>query len=327
MTTATMQTLQDIPVHPAAKMLPMMSKAEIKQLAEDIEENGMHEPIWLYTDDTGAEFVLDGRNRIAALQLLNLHNANDIQPGNASNPVVNRLEHDSGVDLETFVLSLNVRRRHLTSDQKRKVIKVYLKADPLSKDREVARALGVSPTVVGEVRKEVGASAAQNGQKIASHKPAERAREMILAAPELAQLSQAKGGEATGVSTSVFGRIVAALREEGVIPTPEPKPAKDLTPEEQAEADKKQAEADAKKAEAAAAKKAAAEVKKAEAARKRTTKLIEGIAVQIASLGEDAAALAKMTLTPEQCSIVISKVGLLRDVSLKLQQAAKHSEE
>lgn len=330
MTTTIEQALQDVPVHPAAKMLPMMSKAEIKQLAEDIGENGMHEPIWFYTDDAGNTSVLDGRNRIEALQLLGIHAVNDIQPGTAHAPVANYLDDHSGVDVNTFVLSLNVRRRHLTSDQKRKVIKVYIKALPTSKDREVARALGVSPTIVGEVRKEIGASSAQNGQKIPSHKPAERATEMITAAPELAELSQAKGAEATGVSVSVFGRVVKELREAGVIATPEPAEPKstvDLTPEEQAEADSKAAAAELKKAQAAADRKAASDAKKAQAAEKRTSKLINGIGVQIASLGTDAASLAKLTLTDEQCSIVIAKVGLLRQVSLDLQAAAKHSEE
>jgi hypothetical protein len=39
------------PVHPAAEKLPLMSDAEIDELAKDIEKNGLLEPIIIWVDN------------------------------------------------------------------------------------------------------------------------------------------------------------------------------------------------------------------------------------------------------------------------------------
>ena len=39
------------PIHPAAERLPMMGEAEIKELAKDIEDNGLVEPIIIWVDN------------------------------------------------------------------------------------------------------------------------------------------------------------------------------------------------------------------------------------------------------------------------------------
>ena len=57
----------------------------------------------------------------------------------------------------TFVLSRNVHRRHLTSEQKRQAIAAYLKADPTSSDRKVAKELGVDNKTAAKVRADLEA--------------------------------------------------------------------------------------------------------------------------------------------------------------------------
>jgi ParB-like chromosome segregation protein Spo0J len=49
---------QDRPFHPLANLLPIMDEGRLAELAADIREQGLIEPIAL--DDTGR--VLDGRN-------------------------------------------------------------------------------------------------------------------------------------------------------------------------------------------------------------------------------------------------------------------------
>ena len=39
------------PVHPEAEKLPMMSDAEIKELSDDILENGLQEPVHIWVDN------------------------------------------------------------------------------------------------------------------------------------------------------------------------------------------------------------------------------------------------------------------------------------
>ena len=72
-------------VHPAADLFPLMSESELKELAEDIKQNGLQQPIVIaaigLVDDsregmlpvqTGEykHLLLDGRNRMDALALL-----------------------------------------------------------------------------------------------------------------------------------------------------------------------------------------------------------------------------------------------------------------
>ena len=63
------------------------------------------------------------------------------------------------VDPTTFVLSMNVHRRHLTSAQKRDAIAAFIKADPTTSDRTVAKDLGVSDKTAGKVRADLEARA------------------------------------------------------------------------------------------------------------------------------------------------------------------------
>ena len=50
--------------HTVASLFPMMSEAELLDLAGDIAENGLRESIWLHPDGS----ILDGRNRYLACQ-------------------------------------------------------------------------------------------------------------------------------------------------------------------------------------------------------------------------------------------------------------------
>lgn len=98
-----MQTLDIIQSHPYADIFPMMSDEEYAALEIDIMANGLREPIWLYEGK-----ILDGRNRYKAILELGLA---------MSAP---RIFEDCflGSDPLAFVVSLNLKRRHLTSSQK-----------------------------------------------------------------------------------------------------------------------------------------------------------------------------------------------------------------
>jgi len=70
-------------VHPAIELLPMMSEAELDNLARDIAENGLLEPVVFWADNTAQKesgqfwgldhcpcYLLDGRSRLAAIERL-----------------------------------------------------------------------------------------------------------------------------------------------------------------------------------------------------------------------------------------------------------------
>src|SRR5712671_1568024 len=97
----------DLKFHPLCEMFPLMVEDELDALVEDIRKNGLLEPIITYHGK-----ILDGRNRYRACPLAG---------------VAPRFEPYTGSDPLAFVISKNVRRRHLTQEQKRDVIAKLLK--------------------------------------------------------------------------------------------------------------------------------------------------------------------------------------------------------
>lgn len=91
-------------VHPAADAFPMMSDAELEELAADIAANGLRHPL-VFTHD-GA-MLIDGRNRLRACQIAGVEIADERLP-----------EDWTDAQIIDFIVSANVKRRHLTPSQK-----------------------------------------------------------------------------------------------------------------------------------------------------------------------------------------------------------------
>ncbi|MCH7990597.1 MAG: hypothetical protein IID46_15765 [Planctomycetes bacterium] len=86
--------------HSIANIFPLLGGDELQELADDIRDHGLKEPIWTYEGK-----VLDGRNRSAACVIAGVE------------PELREFKGDSE---EAFrhVWSLNFHRRHLTQSQK-----------------------------------------------------------------------------------------------------------------------------------------------------------------------------------------------------------------
>ena len=86
--------------HPIANIFPLLSGDELQELADDIRERGLKEPIWTYEGK-----ILDGRNRSAACRIAG------VEP---------EIKEFRGTAEEAFrhVWSLNFHRRHMTQSQK-----------------------------------------------------------------------------------------------------------------------------------------------------------------------------------------------------------------
>lgn len=89
----------NIEFHPVANIFPMMSDDEFQALKDDIRENGLLQPIWTYENK-----IIDGRNRYLACEEM------DITP--------DFREWNGEGSLVSFVVSLNLNRRHLNPLQK-----------------------------------------------------------------------------------------------------------------------------------------------------------------------------------------------------------------
>jgi len=87
--------------HPVADIFPAMSDAEFRELVEDIREHGQREPVWILEDKR----VIDGKHRVKAC----------VELGRS---VEARVYHGSETSVEAFVVSLNLKRRHLSEEQR-----------------------------------------------------------------------------------------------------------------------------------------------------------------------------------------------------------------
>jgi hypothetical protein len=146
-------------------MFPLMSEAELLKLGKDIKKNGLRSPIVLY--DEGQDInpanysLLDGRNRLDALELVGvpfklvIEGRNPNKKWNLIGPFLRvvhppiRIQRDDPYD---YVISANIHRRHLTAEDKRKVIADVIKAKSELSNRRIAEMANADHKTVGAVR-------------------------------------------------------------------------------------------------------------------------------------------------------------------------------
>jgi hypothetical protein len=112
-------------IHPAAEVFPLLPPDELKKLAADIDKNGLKVSIQTRTVvNEATPYLVDGRNRLDAMELLGWQIVNDkgewigalaTVPGGKSS-----VEHFNGRTHEQIiseVRAFNIERRHLTKQQ------------------------------------------------------------------------------------------------------------------------------------------------------------------------------------------------------------------
>jgi ParB-like chromosome segregation protein Spo0J len=120
-------TVGGYPVHPACALLPMMTQASLREMADDIAAHGQQQPVILYDGQ-----LLDGRNRLMACEIAGVE------------PVIQEF---TGDDPLRWVLSLNFHRRHLTDSQKSIV---GARAEELLAERKAAAQAAPEPVLEEE---------------------------------------------------------------------------------------------------------------------------------------------------------------------------------
>jgi len=140
--------------HPIAQMFPRVEGEEFEKFVEDIRSNGLQNPIAVH-----GEYILDGLNRQRACE------AAGVEP---------RYVDVGNVDPLSYITSMNLRRRHLTTEQRAHIAadmanlawgsnpgKGYVVTEEGSNDpssdaitiEQAARAMNVSPKSVKRAKK------------------------------------------------------------------------------------------------------------------------------------------------------------------------------
>lgn len=166
-------------IHQYSLMFPAMSESELKELTEDIDRNGLQCPIWI--DEDG--FVLDGRHRYAACQALGFE------------PDVKKFVSVDEEDKLRFVVSQNLKRRHLSTSQRAMIaasmaesFEALAKARQESTQAKSGEKVGsnvvenLPPPSVGKSRDQAGAALNVSGKSVDMAK-----KVTAKAAPEVAE--------------------------------------------------------------------------------------------------------------------------------------------
>jgi hypothetical protein len=126
--------------YPLAAIFPELPAEELRLLAQDIKERGQIEPIILYQGQ-----ILDGRNRYRACQMVGVKpRFEEFNPKSAQRSP------------EEFVLSRNLRRRHLSSGQKAAIALEWADQLELRPRSENAKTKGRPRGAVTEAAKHIG---------------------------------------------------------------------------------------------------------------------------------------------------------------------------
>lgn len=183
--------------HPAATLMPKLSTSAFVQLKDDIERHGLREPIWMKNGK-----IVDGRHRWRACQELGIKCDT---------------KEFAGDDVEAFVMSANLHRRHLTNAQRRALIARIIKNDPSRTDREIGRMVDASHVTVAAARAANGQidhreRIEASGRRARGRKPADRP---VLTTPDdlvvrrfLKRLAAMHPAQLSNV-----GAVVGSLRE------------------------------------------------------------------------------------------------------------------
>lgn len=201
--------------HPAADLFPMMDAAALVDLAEDIRQHGLREPVVLHPDGR----IIDGRNRYRACGMAGVEPRFRTWDGEGS--------------LVGYVVSLNLHRRHL-SDSQRAMVGARIR--PMFEEEARARMLAGKPTDpranlpegdAGRSR-EQAAAAVQVSPRSVEHaskvlrdgatelvEAVERGEVAVSAAAAVAKLSQEEQREVVGRGREAVVEVAKQVRTEG----------------------------------------------------------------------------------------------------------------
>jgi hypothetical protein len=156
-----------LPIHPAAELLPRMLDDDLRELGEDIKKNDLRAAVAVWKEQKHLPVqLLDGRSRLDAMEAVGIKikiesSGTDADPqirlsyrrSDLWMPIkVVELRGDHGDDPDTYVISTNIRRRHLNHKQREEAFAKIIARAPEKSDRQIAREIGVDHKTIGRAR-------------------------------------------------------------------------------------------------------------------------------------------------------------------------------
>jgi hypothetical protein len=156
----------DLPIHPAADRFPLLPPDEQRAFVTDIEKTGLAVPIVLWrADKTAPVCLLDGRNRLDAIEAFTGCQVQVVEEHvRGSNLIIWCIRAgawvrddrvvvlDGSVDPYIYVISANICRRHLNTEERKKILLEFIARTPEKSDRQIAKEIGVDHKTIGRAR-------------------------------------------------------------------------------------------------------------------------------------------------------------------------------
>jgi hypothetical protein len=142
--------LEAIEIHELAKLVPEMTPREYQDLCDDIREKGQLEPIMLYEGK-----ILDGRHRDQACRELGIQR---------------KIETYKGIDPAGFIISKNIKRRHLHLTKQEQVRLITKLLGASNKDYQMPPSRW-KKGVVGSTKDEFKAAVVEHAEQVGISRP------------------------------------------------------------------------------------------------------------------------------------------------------------
>ncbi|WP_018296508.1 ParB N-terminal domain-containing protein [Corynebacterium lubricantis] len=220
------------------QVMPPLASDEYQELYEDIKANGVLEPI--HVDEDGV--VIDGHHRSKIASELGI-----------PCPMITHDDLDEGEKVN-LAFVLNLKRRHLSREQRQELVVEYAKRRPLASDSEIAKATGASDKTVKQIKADSGLPSRKEviADEIAkfpeSTSSREIARELGVSQTTVSDMRSVQNseipnfGQTEDFNTEPSTPRATALPQADLDEPNQPEPAEPVEPEKPVESDKPRAE-------------------------------------------------------------------------------------
>src|SRR5262245_16267798 len=152
----------DLKIHPACEAFRLLSEtdpAALRALGEDIKKNGLTLPIVLWSDGKSSAVLLDGRNRLDAIEVAIggpvIVGPPSLMAGKDFLACDKVIVLDRSIDPFDYVASANEHRRHSSPAERIESAEKLAKANPTMSARRIAKLANISPTTAVKAKTKV----------------------------------------------------------------------------------------------------------------------------------------------------------------------------